>query len=55
MARESSSTSSGVGLGSIIAAIVSWSVNHSIWWAFWHGVFGWFYIIYYLCGGGHHG
>lgn len=39
-------------LGSIIAVVVSWSVNKSLWWAFWHGVFGWFYVIYYALGFG---
>jgi hypothetical protein len=37
----------GIGLGSAIAVAISWSLNHSIWWAFWHGVFSWFYIIYF--------
>ena len=42
----------GAGIGSIIACTISWSINHSIWWAFWHCIFGWFYVIYYACGGG---
>jgi len=25
----------------------SWSVNHSTLWAILHGLFGWFYVIYY--------
>ncbi len=37
----------GVGLGSAMAVTISWSVNHSIWWALCHGVFSWFYIIYF--------
>lgn len=39
---------SGIGLGTVIAAIVSWSANHSILWAIMHGFCGWFYIAYYL-------
>lgn len=39
---------SGIGLGTVIAAIVSWSVNHSILWAIMHGFCGWLYIAYYL-------
>lgn len=39
---------SGLGLGSILALIISWSVNHSVFWAIIHAFFGWFYIIYYL-------
>jgi hypothetical protein len=36
----------GIGLGSVLAAIVSWHVNQSILWATIHALFGWFYIIY---------
>ena len=39
---------SGITLGTVIAAIVSWSANHSIFWMIVHAFFGWFYIIYYL-------
>jgi hypothetical protein len=42
----------GAGIGSMIAVAISWSINQSIWWAFWHGIFGWFYVIYYACGNG---
>ena len=34
-------------LGTILAMIVSWSVNKSILWCILHGVFGWIYVIYY--------
>lgn len=44
---------SGIGIGTIIAVILSWSVNKSILWAVIHGICGWFYIIYYLLGFGH--
>ena len=33
--------------GSTVAIYISWSVNHSIFWAILHGLFGWFYVIYY--------
>ncbi|HWK03511.1 MAG TPA: hypothetical protein VNS58_07760 [Puia sp.] len=36
----------GVGLGTIIAVVVSWSRNKSILWAIIHGILGWLYIIY---------
>lgn len=32
--------------GNILAAIVSYSINKSVWWAFLHGVFSWFYLGY---------
>ncbi len=38
----------GVGLGTIIAVVVSWSRNKSILWAIIHGILGWFYVIYAL-------
>lgn len=43
-----SAVGGGIGLGSVIAVVVSWSVNHSILWAIIHGFFGWLYVLYYL-------
>ena len=40
------------GLGTVIAVVISWSVNHSIGWVILHGIFGWFYVIYYALGYG---
>ncbi|WP_202912303.1 hypothetical protein [Sphingobacterium olei] len=40
-------TQSGVGLGSIIGVVTSWDRNKSILWAILHGIFGWFYVIYF--------
>ncbi len=37
----------GVGFGSVIAAITSWERNKSILWAILHGIFSWFYVIYF--------
>ncbi|MGH2563909.1 MAG: hypothetical protein ACRDE8_17935 [Ginsengibacter sp.] len=36
----------GIGLGNIIAVVVSWSRNKSILWAIIHGILGWLYVIY---------
>tara|TARA_R100000951_G_C2488314_1_gene133671 strand:- start:214 stop:420 length:207 start_codon:yes stop_codon:yes gene_type:complete len=33
--------------GATLAMIISWSVNKSILWAMLHGIFSWFYVIYY--------
>ncbi len=38
----------GIGLGSIIAVVISWSRNKSILWAIIHGLLGWLYVIYAL-------
>ncbi len=40
-------TQTGVGLGSIIAVVASWDRNKSIMWTILHGIFGWFYVIYF--------
>lgn len=40
-------TNSGLGLGAIIAVVISWDRNKSILWAIIHGVLGWLYIIYF--------
>ena len=37
----------GVGLGTVIAVVISWSRNESILWAILHGILGWFYVIYF--------
>lgn len=36
----------GVGLGTIVAVVISWSRNKSILWAIIHGILGWLYVIY---------
>jgi len=38
----------GVGFGAILAMVISFSVNKSVLWAIIHGLFGWFYVLYYL-------
>jgi len=40
------STVSGI-FGTALAMILSWSVSKSILWCIFHGIFGWFYVIYY--------
>lgn len=47
MSNNSSATRSGIGVGSCLAAVISWSLNKSIIWAIIHGIFGWLYVIYY--------
>lgn len=38
----------GIGLGNIIAVILSFMMHHNVWKLIWHGFLGWIYIIYYL-------
>lgn len=39
---------SGIGFGSVIAIVISWERNKSVLYAILHGIFGWFYVGYYL-------
>ncbi len=39
---------SGIGVGSIIAIVASWSRNKSVLWAIFHAFCGWAYVIYYI-------
>lgn len=48
MSKTCDSGASAFGVsGMILAALVSWSMWHSIGWAFLATVFSWFYLIYY--------
>jgi hypothetical protein len=38
----------GVGLGTILAIVISWSRNKSVLWAIFHAICGWFYVIYFV-------
>lgn len=39
---------SGITFGTALAIAISWSVNKSVLWAIIHGIFSWFYVIYYM-------
>lgn len=45
--RRGDAAKAGIGLGSAIAVAISWSLHKSIVWAIVHGIFSWFYVIYY--------
>jgi len=45
---QSSNASTGIGIGSAFAMILSWTTWHSFWWTILHGIFGWLYVIYYF-------
>jgi len=38
---------SGLSMGSALAMILSFERSHSILWAMLHGIFSWFYVIYF--------
>ena len=34
-------------IGAVLAALLSWNVNHSILWALIHAFLSWFYVVYH--------
>ena len=48
MSESKSNASTGIGLGTILAILISVALNKSFWWAILHMFFGWFYVIYAL-------
>ena len=40
--------SGGIGIGSVIAVLLSWTTWHSVGWAIIHFLFGWLYVFYWL-------
>jgi hypothetical protein len=45
---SSESTSAGIGIGGVLALLISVALNKSFWWAILHVLFGWFYVLYAL-------
>ncbi|MCF8284884.1 MAG: hypothetical protein K9I48_07895 [Sphingobacteriales bacterium] len=38
----------GISFGSVLAIVISWTMNKSIVWAIIHGLLGWLYVLYYV-------
>jgi hypothetical protein len=38
----------GMGFGSALAIVISFTTHKSVLWAIIHGFFSWFYVIYYV-------
>jgi len=49
MSKQTDVSMWATNFGAVIAVVISWSLYKSIWWAILHGIFGWFYVIYYAC------
>lgn len=45
---RNSAIKNGIGLGSVLAVVTSWERNKSVLFAFLHGIFSWFYVIYFV-------
>ena len=46
--RSGEVVKTGISFGSALAIAISWSLHKSVLWAILHGIFSWFYVIYYL-------
>jgi len=44
---DRSASNAGIGMGCVLAMILSWSHSASILWCILHGILGWAYVIYY--------
>lgn len=38
----------GIGFGSALAMVISFTTHHSVLWAIIHGILSWLYVIYYV-------
>ncbi len=50
MSKKSSTSSAaraGISFGCALAITISWSLHKSVLWAILHGIFSWFYVLYY--------
>ncbi len=50
---KNSAVRSGIGFGSALAMVISFTVNRSIFWAIIHGLLGWIYVVFKLITGGY--
>ncbi len=50
MSDKPRNTTIGIGLGEIVAVLLSWAQWKSVGWALVHGFLGWFYIIAWALG-----
>lgn len=45
---RTSAISGGIGLGTVLAVVTSWERNKSVLLADLHGIFSWFYVLYFV-------
>ena len=50
---KKSAVKTGIGFGSALAMVISFTVNRSIFWAIIHGLLGWIYVVFKLITGGY--
>ncbi len=47
MASKTEVAKAGISFGTALAITISWSQHKSLLWACVHGLFSWFYVVYY--------
>ena len=47
-AMQGTVVKSGVGFGSALAIVISYTAHQSVLWAVIHGILSWIYVIYFL-------
>lgn len=48
MSARREAVRSGIGFGTALAIVISWSQNGSVLWAILHGLLSWIYVLYYV-------
>jgi hypothetical protein len=46
LSTQGNAATAGITMGSALAMILSFQLNHSVLWAIVHGICSWFYVIY---------
>jgi len=47
-AMQGTVVKSGIGFGSALAMVISYTAHQSVLWAIIHGILCWFYVIYFV-------
>lgn len=47
-AMQGTVVKSGIGFGSALAMVISYTAHKSVLWAIIHGILSWFYVIYFV-------
>ena len=44
---KNDSSGAGIGIGGVLAFLLSWEQNHDLIWGIIHALFGWLYVVYH--------
>ena len=48
MSRRVEAARAGIGFGTALAMVISYTTWKSVFWAVVHGILGWVYVVYFL-------